>query len=169
MRSPTRFSKGIVAALLAAGAGLGLSACGDYAIFKVHVGATSPRDDIEECRMTIADENGKCVILNVLLLQVAGAPGSPLKQGCAGGNLTPPDVGFFSYSTSRSSGTFTFTVEALNSSGNVVESKSNGANVAAYPPEVPVELPMTRSPEPTKPPPPKCCPAGGAPGVTPGC
>jgi hypothetical protein len=166
MRSSTRFSKGLVAALLAAGAGIGLSACGSYAIFKVHVSAPSPRDDIEECRMTIADENGKCVISNVMLLQVAGAPGSPLKQGCAGGNLTPPDVGYFSYSTSRSSGTFTFTVNALNSSGNVVETKtSEGKTVTAYPPEIGVELPMTRNSEPTQPPPKVCC----IPGTDPGC
>jgi hypothetical protein len=159
MPSITRFTKGLVALLLTAGAGLGLGACGNYAVYKVHVSATTPRDDIQQCTMTIADENGKCAVSNLVLAQVAGQPGQPLAQGCAGG-LTPANVGTFSYSTSRSGGFLTFTVNALDANGNVVETKtSDPQGVVAYPPEVAVELAMSRTGSP-QPPPTLCCNPG---------
>ena len=163
MRSITRFSNGLVALLLATGAGLSLGACGpDYAVYKVHVSAASPRDDIQHCYITIADENGKCVISDLEFTQIAGQPGQPLAQGCAGG-LTPANVGTFSYSSARSSGTMTFTVRALDQNNKVVETQTSGPqNITAYPPEIQVEVGMTRTASPIDPPALCCNPGNGS-------
>jgi hypothetical protein len=75
--------------------------------------------------------------------------GNPtLRQGC-GGALTPAsgNIGTFSYSTSRSSGKLTFKVEGYNDSNAVVQSGASGAqDVAAYPPEIKVEVTMSLTP-----------------------
>ena len=160
MGSLTRFSKGLVAALLAGGAALSLGGCGpNYAIFKVHVSAATPRDDIWSCKMTIADESGHCVVSDYELQQIAGPVGQPNSQGCGGG-VTPANVGYFSYSSSRSSGTLKFTVNAVDNSGNVVETNTSAdIPIQAYPPEIGVEVGMTRTPTP-KPPTSLCCNLG---------
>lgn len=158
MSSLTRFSKGLFAAGVLAGSLLGMSGCGpDYALFKVDVSSsTSPRNDIEECRMTITDENGKAVQGAVdsngnvipsngfLLKTVAGPPDSSgnatLLQGCQGA-ITNPRIGTFSYSSSRTTGTLTFQVDALNSASEVVQTgKSDPIAPKAYPPEVQVTV-----------------------------
>ena len=145
MRLFTRFSKGLLAAGILAACSFGMSACGpDYAIFRVDVTSTTPdtRNKIEECRMTITDENGKPVLDNYPLGYLLATDTSGItyaKQGCYAG-LTPAKVGTFSYSTSRSSGSLTFVVNALDNGGNTVQKGCATQAVKAYPPEVSVPL-----------------------------
>jgi hypothetical protein len=148
MRSFAPFAKGLFAIVLGA-AGLGLAGCGpNYAIYAVHVTSATPRNDIAVCRMSIADEAGTPVLAEFPLQKVFGTDSSgalTVKQGCQGG-LTPANVGTFSYSTSRSSGSLTFTVNAyLDDETTVVQTaKSQPQEIHAYPPEIKVELGMTR-------------------------
>jgi hypothetical protein len=132
----------------------GLAGCGpDYAIFAVKVTSATPRNDIEVCVMNITDENGVAVVKDFQLERVFGTDSSgqlTAKQGCSGG-ITPANVGTFSYSTSRSSGTLNFRVDAYSSEtqrddAHLVESASNQAQVKAYPPEISVEVGMQRLP-----------------------
>ena len=158
MRSFTRFSKGLLAAGVLAGSLLGMSGCGpDYALFKVEVSSsTSPRNNIEQCRMTITDENGKAVLgavdsngevipTNGFLLKTVAGPNdadghATISQGCAGG-LTQGRIGTFSYSSSRTTGTLTFQVNGLNSDNVVVQTGSSDPFAPkAYPPEVQVTV-----------------------------
>lgn len=152
MRSLKALSKGL---LLAGGAAasMTLAGCGpDYAIFRVHVASASPRNDIAVCRLTITNEAGEAVLKDYPLQSVWGADsdGNPtLKQGCQGG-LTLSDVGTFSYSTSRSGGSLKFTVNAYNdevliNDDTLIQTKSSDpVEVKPYPPEIRVELGMTR-------------------------
>ena len=157
MRSFTRFSKGLYTALMLAVSGLGLGACGpDYALFKVDITSSkSPRNNIEDCRMTITDEKGVPVLDNYVLGTVAGDPNDTsgtLSQGCSGG-ITGQKIGRFSYSSSRTSGTLTFQVDAWDNHGLScgwvtgdppcvpVQSGSSGPIAPkAFPPEVPVTI-----------------------------
>jgi hypothetical protein len=152
MRTSARFRNGLCVAALALVGSIGLSACGpDYAIYKVHVTSASPRDDVEYCYLTITNEKGE----DVLKLQelekayTTDAVGSlALKQGCQGG-LTKPDVGYFSYSTSRTSGSLTFTVIGVNHDNipeKPVQKAESSADVKAYPPEIAVTLAMSLVP-----------------------
>jgi hypothetical protein len=153
MRSLTRISKVLLVSAVAVGGSFGLAGCGpDYAIFAVTVSSATPRNDIADCRMTVTADNGEKVLDGWVLHQVAGNPGEPLKQGCAS-ELTPAKVGVFSYSTSRASGSLTFKVSAYSdtvpydpSNDKPVESASATTAIKKYPPEIPVELPMARTP-----------------------
>lgn len=154
MRTSTLFRNGLCAVGFAL---LGLSGCGpDYAIFKVHVTSASPRNDIEACYMTIEDVGtGKLVLDTAPLSKETGVDSSgafTLKQGCQGG-VTPANVGYFSYSSSRSSGTLRFTVMGTgNDIGKVLQIRSAEAEVKAYPPEIPVDLFMGRCDDKSSPP-----------------
>jgi|GEM_PF-7037961 len=148
MRSFARQSQGMLATAFVVAAGLGLTACGNYAIFAVHISSATPRDDIEACQMDIVDENGAPVVTKYALEKVYGQDSTGalnLKQGCQGG-LTNANVGTFSYSTSRTSGSLTFTVNAFKNDGTIIETASSTANVSTYPPEVGVNLAMSRVP-----------------------
>jgi hypothetical protein len=145
MRSFTRFSKGLFTAGVLAGSLLGMGACGpNYALFRVDVSSgTSPRNQIEECRMTITDENGVVVMNNLPLKTIQGPQDSSgnatLIQGCQGG-ITNPNIGTFSYSSSRTSGTLTFRVDALDNKQNVIQTGSGVGSPAPFPPEVQVTV-----------------------------
>ncbi len=145
----TRISKFLLVATVAVAASLGLTTCGpNYAIYAVHVTAARPTNNLAACKMTVTDESDHAVLDRFLLAQKYGGPDS-LAQGC-GGALTPAsgNIGTFSYSTSRSSGTLTFKVEGFDDSGvKVVQSGASGPqNVAAYPPEIKVEVTMSPTP-----------------------
>ena len=149
MRTFTRISRFLLVATVAVAASLGLTTCGpDYAIYAVHVNAARPTNNLVTCKMTITDEKGVAVLYEFPLAQQNGGPDS-LRQGC-GGALTPAngDIGTFSYSTSRSSGTLTFKVEGYDDSGTkIVQSgASDPVNVAAYPPEIKVQVTMSLTP-----------------------
>jgi hypothetical protein len=147
-----RFSKALVVAGMLAGPVLGLCGCGpDYAIFKVNVtSTTSPRNNIEECRLTITDENGHLVLDKYSLDPVYGpldsAGNQTLDQGCAA-PLTKANIGVLSYSSSRTSGTLTFRVDAWDNKGQQcgytctpVQTGSSDAKPVAYPPEISVSV-----------------------------
>ncbi len=143
MPSFARISKGRLASVLTAGAVLALAGCGpDYAIFKVHVAsAKTPRNDIAECYMTVKDQAGATVLDHLKLEKVFGSNGSDItiRWGCEGG-LTNADIGYFSFSTSRSSGTLTFQVDATDDGNKVVQTGSASGDVKPFPPEVGVEV-----------------------------
>jgi hypothetical protein len=151
MRTFTRISRFLLVATVAVVASLGLTTCGpNYAIYAVHVNAAKPTNNLVTCKMTVTDESGLAVLYEFPLAQQSGGTDSsgnlkPLGQGC-GGALTPAngDIGTFSYSTSRSSGTLTFTVEGYDDSGTKIVQlgKSSPTNVAAYPPEIKVQVTM---------------------------
>ncbi len=137
---------------------LSFAGCGpDYAVFRVHVTVpTTPRNDIAICLMTITDTSrpgpDNIVLRDYPLQRLYGRDidgNLKLSQGCAP-ELTNADVGVFSYSTSRPSGSFVFTVDAYNdevnhSADTKIETKSSDAiQVKAYPPEIGVELPLAR-------------------------
>jgi len=136
---------------------LSFAGCGpNYGVFKVHVTSATPRNDIAICLMSITDTSrpgpDNVVLRDYPLQPLYGrdADGNPkLEQGCAS-ELTPANVGTFSYSTSRSSGAFVFTVnaytdEVTHNDDTKVETKSTDPiEVKAYPPEIGVELPMAR-------------------------
>jgi len=149
MRFFARFSKGLLGAGLVAGALLAMSGCGpDYAIYKVDITSidSSNRSDIAYCRITITDESGKTVLDHHAL------------NGCTG--LTNQNIGTFSYSSSRSSGSLNFTVEAYDANSydpndhknydpndktawpkNLLQrGEVDNVPVKAYPPEIPVTI-----------------------------
>jgi hypothetical protein len=115
MRSFTQFSKGFLATGMLAASLVGISGCGpDYSLFKVTVTSANPdREDIYECLMSVRDENDELVLDRYRLKTVSGGAGEPLIQGCEAG-LTTGNIGTLSYSTSRTSGTLTFQVDAFN-------------------------------------------------------
>ena len=151
MRSFTQFSKGLFAAGMLATSLVGISGCGpDYALFKVDVSSsTSPRNDIELCRMTVTNGDGRTVLDDFVLETVAGpndSSGNPtLAQGC-GGEMTNAHIGVFSYSSSRTSGTLKFRVDAYNAPGanggqKIIQTgESADVATAMYPPEVQVTV-----------------------------
>jgi hypothetical protein len=150
MRLFSGISKGLLGAGLVVGALLATSGCGpDYAIYKVDISSieSSNRGDIAYCRLTITDEGGKTVLDHYALQAVYNGSGD-LVQGCAG-TKTNSHIGVFSYSSSRSSGSLKFTVEAYNANGYDPTDTTNnrlqmGASdnipVKAYPPEIPVSI-----------------------------
>jgi hypothetical protein len=147
-----RFSKGLVATLFVVGAASCLAACGpDYTLFKIHVSSAQPRNDIDRCTMTIKSGDQK-VLDEYQLLTVASSDPTTLAQGCAGG-MTPANVGLFSFSTSRTSGTLTFTVNAYLASGEgggVIETATDSRDIPCPSgyldgSECKVELAMTRT------------------------
>jgi hypothetical protein len=114
-----------------AGAALGLGGCSqDYALYKVDVqlqaanGGALTRaqlDTVAFCQMTITDERGETVLQNYPL-QALPASG----RGCASGQ-TQSDVGNFSYSTSRTSGSLTFKVTSYDDANNQLETGTSPA------------------------------------------
>jgi len=130
-------SGGIVGADSAVGTGVA------YTLFELDItSTTSPRINIEECRLTITDQNGTVALDNFLLPVVAGADssGNPvLVSGCSGG-LTPAKIGTFTYSTSLVNGSLTFRVDALDTNGNIVQTGSSTQNIEAFPPKILVPL-----------------------------
>lgn len=160
MRSLTTSSQGLFAAGMLAASLLGISSCGpDYAIFKVEISSsTSPRNNIEECRLTILDEKNVVVLDKYRLPSVYGPQvggALTLAQGCEGG-LTNAKIGTLSYSSSRTSGTLTFRVDAWDNKGDACGHIPDNPNVPgckpvqtgssaaitpkAYPPEIPVTI-----------------------------
>jgi hypothetical protein len=127
MISYKRLRKVLAVSTLAAAALVGIVACGDYTYFKVRItSTTTPRNDIEYCRMTITNEAGEAVVNKLQLqshpqIQPDGTMTLRSDEGCFGG-LTNANIGYFSYSTSRSSGSLTFLVEAIDKDENVVQS-----------------------------------------------
>jgi hypothetical protein len=155
MRSLAKLTKGLFTAGLVAATLSGLSGCGpDYALFKIHVRASSrsnlPRPNgsdntaINQCEMTITDGNG-VVVLDHYVLQKEPSLDSQGNQkllaGCQGG-LTPTDIGLFSWSTSNTKGTFTFRVDGWDDNRSVILQTATASQAAqVYPPELP-ELPL---------------------------
>jgi hypothetical protein len=138
---------------------LSFAGCGpDYAVFKVHVTApTAPRNDIATCLMSITDTSrpgpDNVVLRDYPLQRLYGHDGEgnlKLSQGCEAERITGSEIGIFSYSTSRSSGAFVFTVDAYNDEVNhddehKIETKSSDPiQIKAYPPEIGVELALAR-------------------------
>jgi hypothetical protein len=124
---------------------VGIGGCGpDYALFKVNVtSSTSPRTQIEECFMSIKDEKDKLVLDRYEFHKVYGAAGEPMIQGCEGG-LTTDRIGSLSYSSSRTSGTLTFRVNAWDNNGTRCGHIADDERVAqgdqpASPPCVPLQ------------------------------
>ena len=149
MRSFTRFAKGLLTTGLLAASVIGLGSCGSYSIYKIDIssGTSTGRSDIDECIMTITDENDKPVVSNLRLAPVYGAPdssGQPtLLQGCSS-QITNQKIGTFSYSTSRSSGSLKFQVDGFsnkNGEHKVVQTgKTDAIPVKAYPPEIGIAI-----------------------------
>jgi hypothetical protein len=112
-----------------------LSSCGDYRIYDVHVTSSagsnaSSREFITLCEMTISIDGEPKPILDRFAL-----------SGCQGGTLTTPEVGRFSYSTSRTSGTLKFQVDALDHVNTTIQSgNSSAVDSASYPWKVEVNM-----------------------------
>jgi len=134
MRSFTQYSKGLFATGMLAASLVGITGCGpDYSLFKVSVtSATSPRNQIDECLMTVKDEGGNLVLDGYRLKAVYGAAGEPLIQGCESA-LTTGNIGTLSYSTSRTSGTLTFQVDAFDNSNGGHKVVQTGASEPKQP------------------------------------
>jgi hypothetical protein len=154
MLSLTQFKRGLFTAGLLVTSLWGLSGCGpDYALFNIHVKAsprsTIPAPDgsdntrIDQCEMTIKDQAGKVVLDRFVLKKVTGSDAQgqlKLLAGCQAG-FTPIDIGLFSYSTSNTTGTFTFTVNALDTNREVLQTATSDSIAAkVFPPEMPENL-----------------------------
>jgi hypothetical protein len=137
-----RISKRLLGAGLVAGALLGMGGCGDYAIYKVDITSidSSNRSDIAQCRITITAKDSPKPVLDHYVL-----------NGCVG--LTNQNIGTFSYSSSRSSGSLNFIVEAYEAAkpydptdptkNRLQWGESDDIPVKAYPPEIPVTIAIT--------------------------
>jgi hypothetical protein len=127
-----------------------LGSCGNYALFKLHVttAPTSPvsppngtggsnRGQIDQCYLTVTDENNVKVVDGYLLLAPAttDSAGNLVVKGCKAG-FTPADLELLSYSTSRTSGTLTFRVDGYDSDHKVIlqAGKSGAVAPKAFPP-----------------------------------
>ena len=139
MTNLVRCAKGLIGTGLLLASGLGLAGCGpDYALFKLTVTTSSPRNAIDHCRVSVTDQAGKCVLREYQFpFGPIDSTGNFVQYGCAGG-LTPSKVGDFSWSTSQVGGTFTFQVNAYNAN-SVIEQSATSKPVAAkaFPPEMP--------------------------------
>ena len=155
MRLP-RLSKRLLSLGLLSGFAAAAGSCGsDYALFKIHVafsGNEQANDyqDVEHCRLSIADEKGGNVLSGYELTyrQVKYMDGNGQQQtkmaGCSGG-VTPKDVDTISYSTSRTSGTLTFTVDALDNNGGVTQHGSATGEIKVFSgSETPVEITLNK-------------------------
>jgi hypothetical protein len=147
MTSLARFSKGLIAAGVLLASGLGLAGCGpDYALFKLSITASSPREAIDHCSVSVTDENGKCVLNEYRIpYGPVDGTGSFVQYGCFPA-MTPSKVGDFSFSTSHVKGTFTFQVNAYNANSQIEQSvKSQPVAAKPYPPEMPAIGMLTQS------------------------
>jgi hypothetical protein len=129
-----RFSKLVSLGLLSAAIG-GASGCSsDYGLFAVHTtfpaGNATDRQSIEQCQMSISDGkrdgDGK-LLRNVMVgyqLELRKIPANTALGyyfvGCGGSNQTPQDIGRISYSTSRTTGSLIFLVDALDNTSTPV-------------------------------------------------
>jgi hypothetical protein len=141
MHSHKRSSKCAQLAALAVTAALGVSACGpDYTYFRVHVtaaGIQADRDPIDHCYMTIMDSSNKDVVKQWRLqaTYASDPDGNPvIDQGC-GPNMTKSSVGNFSYSTSRTSGSLVFKVDAVDANNVPVQGGTSDARGIPCPKE----------------------------------
>ena len=165
MRSFTQYSKGLFAAGILAASLASISGCWpDYALFRIHV-KSSPKSTIpapngsdntaiNQCEMTITDQDTKVVLNHFILKKVSSvdSAGNSKLTGCEGG-LTPIDIGLFSYSTSNTKGTFTFTVDGWDDNRTLILQTKTSDPITAqvYPPEMPeVVLTMAYDPNRTK-------------------
>jgi hypothetical protein len=152
MNSLVRLSKGLIASGMLLASGLGLVGCGpDYALFKLQVATSSPRNTIDHCAVSVTDQTGACVLREY---QFPAGPidstGNFVQFGCAGG-LTPSKVGDFSWSTSQVTGTFTFQVNAYDANSSIEQSATSSAVAAKpYPPEMPAIGILTQATEDAK-------------------
>jgi hypothetical protein len=132
MRISKLLSLGLLSSALGAAGGCG----GDYGLFDVH--GTFPnaapgdrdREKVEQCKLSITDEKGIKVVDGFVLepkkIPDATLPLGYFYVGC-GNTTTPQDIGHLSYSTSRTSGSLTFTIDALDANSNPVYSGHSGA------------------------------------------
>lgn len=128
------FAKKLVATLVLGGAAVGLGGCGDYALFAIHVKVATPVDTIDSCTFTVTDESGKPVVK-----EWHYSPCESIQ------NYTSGDLGTFSYSASRTSGTLSFEIQALDSTSKLLQqATADNVAVAKYPPEIAVNLFMTK-------------------------
>ena len=146
MRALTLLSKRALTATLLASSLFALPSCGpDYALFKVSVTSTNKeRDQIDKCFMTIfADGDEKKLVLDHYQMTQKRVGGTLEEEGCLG-SFTGPKIGTFDYSTSRSSGTLTFQVDAKDGNAKVLQTgKSAAITVRAFEPsktEIPVSF-----------------------------
>jgi hypothetical protein len=137
MRLSARFARTFLTVGMLVGSALGFGGCGrDYALYKVHIqfksaaNAQAPLilpanlENVAYCQVTISDESGNPVLEN-----------SPI-NGCAT-SVTPSDLGYLSYSTSRTTGSLKFTMTAYDDSNKAVDTGSTDLiPVKAYPPEI---------------------------------
>jgi hypothetical protein len=122
------------------------TACGpSYAWFHVQLAsASTPRNNIETCKLSITDENGAAVLSNYVLPTVsrtddAGAT-IGLKAGCALG-FTNANIGYVDYFTSPVIGALRFQLDAYDSNGIIVQTGSTNLTAAqSYPPKIDLTL-----------------------------
>jgi hypothetical protein len=113
-----------------------LSSCGDYRVYDVRVTVSdgisaSSREAIFSCTMTISTSD-QTILDSYPLSQDRG--------GCSAG-VTKSNVGRFSYTTSRTSGTLTFQVDAQDNEGkNIYSGSASNIVSGTNPLEVDVTL-----------------------------
>jgi hypothetical protein len=119
-----------------------------YAVVAMSITSASPRDDIEECRLTITDETGSAVLSDYdppKKYATDPAGGLMLKYGCAGG-LTRSLIGTLYFATAKLGGSLRFQVDGYDHAGKVIQTGSATADVVQpYPPATTVTLSMTRA------------------------
>jgi hypothetical protein len=138
MRLPC-LSKGLISLGLLPALLSGASSCGsDYGLFAINVvfaSSVTPQDRqfVDKCKLTISDDSGKTLLKDYLIDPIA-TPDGTVTSGCAGGGRTPQIVGrpAVSYSTSRSSGRLTFTVNAVDDNEKVLHTGSKQADIKVF-------------------------------------
>jgi len=119
--------------------------CGEsFAVIQGHITSADPRWTISQCRASVQDEYGKYLLEEYVLPQVLAETSGgelALRAGCASG-LTPEDVGTFVFTTTSTTGLFTFRIRAYGDNMELLQSVSADAQAELYPPAVPVELVM---------------------------
>jgi hypothetical protein len=152
MRMP-RLSNGFLALGLLSASLLGATSCNsEYGLFSISaqfsVGQTAAdRQNIESCKLTITDEKGDKIVSGYLIPQKRDSENN-LVSGC-GAAETPQRIGtdIISYSTSRTSGQLTFTMDALNNTEDVVQSGSDTKGVKVFHSKgdiVPVDITLSK-------------------------
>jgi hypothetical protein len=135
MRLP-RFSKRLLSLGLLSGFLAGAGGCSsEYGLFDIHVFFANgldanDRQDVEFCKLTVTDPSGKALLKNYIIEAIVTVDGT-VTSGCAGGR-TPQVVGDVSYSTSRTSGTLSFTVNAVNAGDTTLYSGSASKAIKVF-------------------------------------
>lgn len=130
MRVP-RFSTGLLSLGLLSCFLAGASSCSsDYSLFAVNVVFSSslvPQDRqfVDKCKLTVTDDAGTKLLKDYTIDPIATPDGTVI-SGCAGGGRTPQIVGrpAVSYSSSRTSGKLTFTVNAVDDNDKILHTGS---------------------------------------------